>query len=81
MYRNQAIKEGKPDKILDKIVEGKLKSFYKESCLLEQGYVKQEDKTVAQLIAETSKAAGGKISVAHFVRYQLGEGVDEESAG
>ena len=80
VYRNQAIKEGKPEKILDKIVEGRLKSFFRESCLLEQGYVKQEDKTIAQLIAETSKAAGGGIAIAHFVRYQLGEGVEEDSA-
>lgn len=80
IYRNQALKEGKPEKILDKIVEGRLKSFYKESCLLEQAYVKDEKQSVSQLIAQTSKAAGGKIEIVRFARYQLGETSGEEGA-
>lgn len=73
VYRNTALKEGKPANIIDKIVEGRLKGYFKESCLIEQNYVKEEEKTVSQLVAETAKAAGGKIEIVAFVRYQLGE--------
>ncbi|HNW36619.1 MAG TPA: translation elongation factor Ts [Candidatus Sumerlaeota bacterium] len=82
VYRNMAIQEGKPEKLLDKIVDGKMKAFFKESCLLEQAFVKEEKKTVGDLVKETTKAAGGKIEIVRFVRYQLGEtaeeGADEE---
>lgn len=73
VYRNAAIKEGKPEKILDKIVDGRLRSFFKERCLLEQPYVKDDKQTVGALIAETGKAVGGSITVAELVRFQLGE--------
>jgi elongation factor Ts len=72
IYKNAAIKDGKPEKIIDKIVEGRLKGFFKESCLIEQGYVKEEKQTVQALIEQTAKTAGGKIEVAAFTRYQLG---------
>lgn len=73
IYRNAAIKEGKPEKILDKIVEGRLKSFYKERCLVEQNFVKDEEKTVGSLVAEVAKSVGGEIRIARFARFQLGE--------
>jgi elongation factor Ts len=80
VYKAQAIQEGKPANLLDKIVEGKLRGFYKEVCLIEQGYVKEEKKSVSQLIAEVSKQVGGKISVVGFTRLQLGVGGEGEEA-
>lgn len=73
IYRNAAINEGKPEKMLDKIVEGRVKAFFRESCLIEQNYVKDEKKTVTGVVAETAKAVGGAIELVRFVRYQLGE--------
>ena len=77
VYRNTALKEGKPEKIIDRIVEGRLRGFFKESCLVEQPYVKEEKQSVAALIAETAKAAGGQIEIAQFERYQLGDSAEE----
>jgi elongation factor Ts len=72
IYRAQAAETGKPENILDKIVQGKMEKFYKESCLLEQQYVKNPDITVQDLIHETVAKAGENIAVRRFVRYQLG---------
>ncbi len=72
VYRNAALKQGKPEKILDKIVDGRLKGFFKESCLIEQAFVKEEKKSVSQLIAETAKTVGGSIEIVRFERFQLG---------
>jgi elongation factor Ts len=80
IYRNAAIKQGKPEKLLDKIVEGRLRAFFKESCLLEQAYVKDEEKSVKQLIEETAKTAGGALRVNRYVRCQLGEAATSEEA-
>jgi elongation factor Ts len=73
IYRNAAINEGKPEKMLDKIVDGRLHGFFKESCLVEQNYVKDEKTTVSALVAATAKALGGAIEIVRFARYQLGE--------
>jgi elongation factor Ts len=70
--RGQAKEMGKPEKILDKIVEGKMEKFYKESCLLEQQYVKDTDLSIQELIHEMVGKTGESISVRRFVRYQLG---------
>ena len=70
IYRKQV--EGKPANIIDKIVAGKLEKFYSQVCLLEQAFVKDQDKTVAQVLAETGKAAGDEFTVRRFVRWQLG---------
>jgi elongation factor Ts len=72
IYRGQAREMGKPEKILDKIVEGKMEKFYKESCLLEQQYVKDTDLTIQELIHEMVGKTGESITVRRFVRYQLG---------
>lgn len=77
VFRKQAIQEGKPEKILDKIVEGRLQGFFKERCLLHQGFVKEEKTSIQALVAERAKAAGGKIEIRRFVRYQLGEGLED----
>ena len=71
--REQALKSGKPENIVDKIVEGKLEKFYKEHCLLEQPYVKDPDKTVGQLLTEAVSRIGENIQVTRFVRFVLGE--------
>src|SRR5580658_1445362 len=66
---------GKPAKVLDKIIESGLKTYYKEVCLLDQAYVHDPAKTVAQALKEAEKTVGAPIAVAGFVRYALGEGV------
>lgn len=73
IYRQQAINEGKPEKIIDKIVDGKLDKYYSEACLLEQPFVKDNDKTVNDLINETIARLGENISIRRFVRFHLGE--------
>ncbi len=70
--RAQALEMGKPEKILDKIVQGKMEKFYKEACLLEQQYVRDTDITVQDLLHETISKTGENITVRRFVRYQLG---------
>ena len=73
IYRTQAINEGKPEKILDKIVEGKLEKFYAESCLLEQAFVKDPERTINDLLQESISKIGENIVVKRFTRYRLGE--------
>jgi elongation factor Ts len=68
--------QGKPANVIEKIVESGLKTFYKEVCLLEQEYVHEPDKNVAQAIKEAEGKAGAPIKITGFVRYKLGEGVD-----
>lgn len=74
IYMSQAKEQGKPDKILEKIAEGKLKKFYTDVCLLEQPFVKDTDKSVGQLIQEKIAQLGENITVGRFIRFQLGEG-------
>jgi elongation factor Ts len=72
IYRAQALEMGKPEKILDKIVQGKMEKFYKEACLLEQQYVRDTDLTVQDLVNEMVAKTGENITVRRFARYQLG---------
>lgn len=73
----QARNEGKPEKIIEKMVEGRVEKFYKEVCLLEQPFVKNPDVTIEQMITEKVAKIGEKISVRRFVRYKLGEGLEK----
>lgn len=73
IYREQMKNSGKPDNIIEKIVEGKLKKFYTEVCLLRQGYFKEEKKTIESLIAEKIHKLGENITIKRFIRYQVGE--------
>ena len=73
VYLQQVKEEGKPEHIAEKIVEGKLNKFFKESTLLAQSFVKDPDKTIEQLITETSAKTGEKIEVARFARIKVGE--------
>lgn len=72
--------QGKPANVIDKIVESGLKTFYKEVCLLEQPFVHDTGKTVAQAVKEAEGAVGGAIKVAGFVRYALGEGIERQDS-
>jgi elongation factor Ts len=74
VYRSLALKEGKPEKVVDKIVEGRLAKFYSEVCLLEQQYVRDDQKTVREVIKEAIAHLGENIMVRRFTRFQLGEG-------
>ena len=70
--------QGKPENVIEKIVESGLKTYYKEVCLLEQVYVHDTAKTVAQALKEAEKTVGGPIKLTGFVRYALGEGIEKE---
>ena len=73
IFEAQARELGKPDDVIPKIVEGKLKTFYAETVLLDQPYVKDDSKTIQQLLDEMSAKVGEKVAVRRFVRYRLGE--------
>ena len=64
--------KGKPAEIVDKIVEGKMKKFYAENCLLDQPFVKDDKKSVAEIVAEATRKAGGQAKIARFVRFEVG---------
>jgi elongation factor Ts len=72
IYMSQAKQAGKPDKMLEKIADGKLKKFYSEVCLLEQSFVKDTDKSIAELIKEKIAQLGENITIGRFCRFQLG---------
>jgi elongation factor Ts len=72
IYMSQAKQAGKPDTMLEKIADGKLKKFYSEVCLLEQSFVKDTDKSVAELIKEKIAQLGENITIGRFCRFQLG---------
>lgn len=76
--RQTAVNEGKPEKILDKIVSGRIEKFYKEVCLLEQVFIKDNDKTVQEVITDKIAKIGENISVRRFARYQVGEGIEKK---
>jgi elongation factor Ts len=75
-YRNQALEEGKPERIVDRIVEGRLNKFYQQVCLMEQPFVKDEDETVADKITGAIAKLGENIVLGRFVRYEVGESVE-----
>jgi elongation factor Ts len=73
IYRAQALEMGKPENVIDKIVEGKLKKFYTDNCLLNQPYVKDPDLTISDLLTELIGKIGENLTIKRFVRYQIGE--------
>lgn len=75
---NQALNEGKPEKIVEKIVEGRLAKFYEEYCLLEQPFIKDPDKTVEEVLKEKIATIGENLTIRRFVRYELGEGLEKK---
>ncbi len=72
-FRKQALAEGKPAHVVEKIVEGKVAKYYQEVCLLEQPFIKNEDVTIGQMLKEAIAAIGENIIIRRFVRYELGE--------
>ncbi len=72
IYRDQALEMGKPEKMIEKIVEGKLGKFFKESCLMDQPYVRDPDKTIADYLNEVIAKTGEKMTIKRFARFQVG---------
>ncbi|HEV8341654.1 MAG TPA: translation elongation factor Ts [Candidatus Binatia bacterium] len=77
IYRRQALESGKPEEVLDKIVEGKLERYYSEICLLEQAFIKDPDRKVGDFIKDAVFKLKENIQVRRFARYHLGEGVEK----
>jgi elongation factor Ts len=73
IYRAQALESGKPENVVEKIIDGKLKKFYSEVCLLEQAYVRDPDKKIKNLLDDLKAKTGENIKIRRFARYQLGE--------
>ncbi len=78
IYREQLIAEGKPEAMLEKIMAGKFDRYYSEVCLLEQAFLKDEEKTIEQLLTGKTAEIGEKITVRRFTRYALGEGIEKK---
>lgn len=77
VYREQLKSEGKPSEMIEKIVEGKMAKFYGEICLMEQTFIKDEEKTIEKLLAEKTAEIGEKLSIRRYVRFELGEGIEK----
>jgi len=77
ILKSQALNEGKPEKIVDKIIEGRIDKFYKQICLTEQPFIKDSDKTVTELTTELIAKIGENIKIRRFVRFEMGEGLEK----
>ena len=73
IYTDQAKSSGKPDNIIEKMVDGRLSKFYQENCLMEQAYIKDSDKKVVDLMTETIATLGENITISQFTRFAVGE--------
>ncbi|MGE0157155.1 MAG: translation elongation factor Ts [Geobacter sp.] len=80
IYRDKARQTGKPDNIIEKILEGQVNKFYGDICLVEQAFVKDPDKSVQKYLDETGKALGGAISLKRFTKFVLGEGLEKKES-
>jgi elongation factor Ts len=78
ILKAQALNEGKPEKIIEKMVEGRLAKFYEEFCLMEQSFIKDPDKTISSLLNEKVSKIGENITIRRFVRFELGEGLEKK---
>ena len=78
VYRQEALNEGKPEKIVDRMVEGRIEKYFKEVCLLDQPFIKDGDKTINDVVLEATVKMGEKVSIRRFTRYQLGEGIEKK---
>lgn len=78
IYRTQAVNEGKPEKIIEKMVSGRIKKFYKENCLVDQIWIKDSDFTIGKYIQNKSKEIGSQIKVTAFERFEKGEGIEKK---
>jgi len=80
IYRDKARQTGKPDNIIEKIIEGQVNKFYGDICLVEQAFVKDPDKSVQKYLDETGKALGGAITLKRFTKFVLGEGLEKKES-
>ncbi len=78
IFRVQALNEGKPEKIVDKMVEGRVQKYYKENCLVEQLWVRNPDYTISKYLAEKSKEVGSAITIEAYSRFERGEGIEKK---
>jgi elongation factor Ts len=78
IYRQQALDTGKPEKVVDKIIEGKIERFYSEVCLMEQSFIKDPDKSISNVLNDAIARLGENIQIRRFARYHLGEGEANE---
>jgi elongation factor Ts len=78
ILRIQALNEGKPEKIVEKIVEGRIDKYYKDTCLMDQAYIKDTDISVNDMTIQLIQKIGEKISVRRFARYEMGEGLQKK---
>ncbi len=78
ILRNQALNEGKPEKIVDKMVEGRIRKYYEQVCLMNQSFVKDPDKKISDIVTEKIAKIGENISIRRFARYELGEGLEKK---
>ncbi|MFO7887480.1 MAG: translation elongation factor Ts [Eubacteriales bacterium] len=78
ILKEQALNEGKPEKIVEKMVEGRINKFYKEICLMEQPFIKDPDTTIKQLLKEKIATIGENIVIRRFTRYEVGEGIEKK---
>jgi len=79
IYRIKARESGKPENIIEKIIEGQVNKFFGEICLLEQAYVIDPDQKVAKVVEALGKELGAKVELTGFVRFQLGEGIEKKA--
>lgn len=79
IYKQQALEQGKPEKIVDKIVEGRVQKFFAERVLLEQPFIKDPDVSVKKLLEKVGKEAGTELSLTRFARFKVGEGIEKKS--
>lgn len=78
ILKAQALNEGKPEKIVEKMVEGRIGKYYEEYCLMEQAFIKDPDKTIETLVKEKIATIGENISIRRFARFELGEGLEKK---
>lgn len=78
IFKVQALNEGKPEKIIEKMVEGRIQKYYKENCLIEQVWVRNADYTITKYLAEKSKEVGSQIAITKYARFERGEGVEKK---
>lgn len=79
ILRQQALNEGKPEKVIEKMVEGRMEKYFKENCLLEQVFIKDQDKTIQEVVNEYIVRLGENITVRRFARFEVGEGIEKKS--
>jgi elongation factor Ts len=80
VYRSKAKESGKPDAIIEKIIDGQINKYYADICLIEQAFVKDTDKTIQQVVKECGNTAGGVVSITRFERFVLGEGLQKKES-